>query len=126
MIAGIGVDMVSLVRVRRLHSQWGWRLERRLLTPAECEALPQPVLARQRRLAMALAAKEAFVKALGTGLRWPASFQQLAVCRDGHGAPSCVPESALAALLAKRRITSTHLSLSDDADLALAFVVLEY
>ena len=125
MIHGIGVDVVSLERVARMHERWGERLERRLLDRSERGALPKESRSRLRRIALAVAAKEAFAKAMGTGLRWPASLHQIAVARDDLGAPRYAPREALSRELRERGISAVHLSLSDDAGAAVALAVME-
>lgn len=125
MIAGVGVDMVSCVRIEQLHARWGVRFERRLLGVAECAQLPAETSRRQRAIALAFAAKEALAKALGTGLRWPASWHQIAVERDELGAPHYRFGAKLSAHLAQRGIARSHLSLTDDGGMAVAMVVLE-
>jgi holo-[acyl-carrier protein] synthase len=74
MVIGIGLDLVETERVARLLGRYGERLVLKLMDPAEAEALPHPFPERARRLALAVAAKEAASKALGTGwshgVRW--------------------------------------------------------
>jgi holo-[acyl-carrier protein] synthase len=74
MVIGIGLDLVETDRVARLLERYGDRFVRKLMDPAEADALPAAVAARVRRLALAVAAKEAASKALGTGwsqgVRW--------------------------------------------------------
>lgn len=125
MIAGIGIDLVNCARMVRLHEGWGNRLERRLLAAAEIQDLPLAPASRCRRLAFAFAAKEALAKALGTGMRWPASWHQIRVARDGLGAPGFAFGSSLQARLAELGIAKVHLSLSDDAGMVVAVAVLE-
>ncbi len=125
MIAGVGVDLVSLSRFESLHARWGARLERRLFGAGELAELPADPRRRVRRMALAFAAKEAFAKALGTGLRPPASLHRIAVRRDALGAPRCEARGELARELERRSVTAAHLSLSDEGDSAVAVAVLE-
>ena len=125
MIAGIGVDVVDMKRVGRLHDRWGKRLERRVLSQGEIDRLPGEAGARRRRIALAFAAKEAFAKAYGTGLRWPVTLHQVRVGRDGSGAPTYGFGAALRDGVARRGITGAHLSLSDDGGSAVAVALLE-
>jgi holo-[acyl-carrier protein] synthase len=78
-----------------------------------------------RFLAKRFAAKEAFSKALGTGLRHPATFQNIAVSHDELGKPMLVLASELQDFLQSKHITQMHISISDERNLAAAFVVLE-
>ena len=125
MIAGIGVDLVEVARIAELHRRYGQRLEARLLGRFEREQLPTAAAARRRRLAVAFAAKEAFAKAIGTGLRPPVTLQAIEIGRDRLGAPSYSFGRELASLLAGRAITASHLSISDTADTVVAVAVLE-
>jgi holo-[acyl-carrier protein] synthase len=74
MVIGIGLDLVETDRVARLLERYGDRFVRKLMDPPEAEALPEALPERVRRLALAVAAKEAASKALGTGwshgVRW--------------------------------------------------------
>ncbi|MEQ1592923.1 MAG: holo-ACP synthase [Thiobacillaceae bacterium] len=124
MIHGIGTDLLDAIRIRDGLARFGDLYAHRILAPAEFagyEASHDPA----RFLAKSFAAKEAFSKATGTGLRTPVTLRNIAVLRDAQGKPhfECAPE--LDAWLAARGITAHHVSLSDEGDLVLAFVVLE-
>jgi holo-[acyl-carrier protein] synthase len=73
-IIGLGLDLVELDRVARALERWGERLIAKLMDPPEASRLPEPGPERSRALALAIAAKEAASKALGTGwsrgVRW--------------------------------------------------------
>lgn len=124
MIHGIGTDLLDARRIRNGLARFGEHYADRLLAPAEHAgyyASADPA----RYLAKAFAAKEAFAKACGTGLRPPVTLRNLAVLRDARGKPhvECAPE--LARWLAERGIHAHHVSLSDEGDLVLAYVILE-
>ena len=124
MIHGIGTDLLDAERIRSGLVRFGEHYADRILAPAEHAgyyASRDPA----RFLAKCFAAKEAFAKATGTGLRAPVTLRNIAVLRDAHGKPliECAPE--LANWLAQRGVTGQHVSLSDEGDLVLAFVVLE-
>ncbi len=125
MIVGIGTDMVAIDRVKNFLRRQP-RLPGRLLGPAEhsqYEALPA---SRQARfLAFAVAAKEAAVKALATGIGSGVGWHDFATARNPTGAPVLSARGPAAALAQKRGINCWHLSLSDDQGCALAFVVAE-
>jgi holo-[acyl-carrier protein] synthase len=74
MVIGLGVDLIELDRVSAAFARWGARLVGRLMDPREAAALPAAPRERTRALALAIAAKEAASKALGTGwtrgVRW--------------------------------------------------------
>ena len=78
-----------------------------------------------RFLAKRFAAKEAFAKALGTGLRAPATLRNIGITHDALGKPVLELAAELQALLDEQGIDRQHLSISDEKALAVAFVVLE-
>ncbi len=124
MIHGIGTDLLDAARIRDGLARFGKLYADRILAPSEhagYEASHNPA----RFLAKCFAAKEAFAKATGTGLRAPVTLRNIAVLRDAQGKPhfECAPE--LNAWLATCGITAHHVSLSDEGDLVLAFVILE-
>jgi holo-[acyl-carrier protein] synthase len=95
----------------------------KMLAPDEreaCRASPDP----GRFLAKRFAAKEALGKALGTGVRAPVLLPDIAVTHDELGKPDFVFSAPLAAHLAQRGLAA-HLSISDEQDYAVAFVILE-
>ena len=124
MILGVGTDVVEIARVAAALDRWGERFVERILTPEE-----RLRYAHTRRkashLAKRFAAKEAFSKAIGTGIRAPFRWHAVAVGRDGRGKPGLVPSADMARHLAALGVTASHLSLTDDAGVAMAFVVLE-
>ncbi|WP_324780557.1 holo-ACP synthase [Thiobacillus sedimenti] len=124
MIHGIGTDLLDAQRIRQGLDRFGEPYAERILAPAE-QARYRSSSDPARFLAKCFAAKEAFAKAAGTGLRAPVTLRNIAVLRDPHGKPviECAPE--LAEWLAVRGITAHHVSLSDEGDLVLAYVVLE-
>jgi holo-[acyl-carrier protein] synthase len=123
-IAGIGVDIVQLDRMEQALDRFGERFARRVLAPAEW---PDFVAAGRPAafLAKRFAAKEAFGKALGTGLRAPATFHAIRVERDALGKPSLRFGADLGAWLENRGFGRHHLSISDERVAAVAMVVLE-
>jgi holo-[acyl-carrier protein] synthase len=115
MIAGIGVDVVDLARFERAALRTPALLER-LFTLAE-RGLPL------RSLAGRFAAKEALIKAIGdsTGVRW----HDMEVVSNELGNPSFVLHNAVSRIVSARGIDSIHLSMSHDAGIALAYVIVE-
>lgn len=124
MIHGVGTDLVSLARMAALHRRYGERLAHRLLAGSEWKDYANTA-DRDRLLARRFAAKEAVVKALGTGLRAPATLSNLAIGHDDLGRPLVQPAPDLATWLAARGIRRIHLSISDERDYALAFAIAE-
>lgn len=124
MIAGIGVDLVEAARIERMLTTWGDRFVARILHGSEQHAFQtsaRPVWF----LANRFAAKEAFSKALGTGLRDPVTLHAISVNSDAVGKPAFAFHGPLPAYLAGRGIGACHLSLSHEKGLVCAVVVLE-
>ena len=124
MIAGIGTDMVELARIEAVLTRHGSRFARRVLAEVEWPDFAHsrdPV----RLIAKRFAAKEAFAKAVGTGIRAPVTFHAISVGHDEWGKPEfiCAPE--LQKWLDKKGIKHVHLSMSDEEDTVVAFVVAE-
>ncbi len=124
MIFGIGTDIVEVSRIEESLARFGEAFAQRVLTEREWLAFEQSQT-RARFLAKRFAAKEAFAKALGTGLRAPATFQQIGVGHDDLGKPVFDLGTDLQYFLDQRGIRACHLSISDEKALAVAFVVLE-
>ncbi len=124
MIFGIGTDIVEVSRIESSITQFGDDFAKRILAESEFASYQQSHI-KPRFLAKRFAAKEAFSKALGTGLRAPATFQNIAVSHDDLGKPILVLAKELQAFLAGKNITQTHISISDEKNLAAAFVILE-
>ena len=123
MIFGIGTDIVAVTRLRAMWERHGDRAVERILAPQE---IPDFAGAtdKGRFLAKRFAAKEAFSKALGTGVRPPATLSAIAILHDHLGKPMLVFSPALHALLGEKNLKA-HLSISDEAEYAVAYVILE-
>jgi holo-[acyl-carrier protein] synthase len=123
MILGIGTDIVAVQRIRQLLSRHPDRGVQHLLHTDEIsEADSAP--SRERFVAKRFAAKEALAKALGTGLRAPVLLPAIRVEHDTMGKPFFSFDAALAEWIRQRSL-QIHLSISDEVDHALAFVVVE-
>ncbi len=124
MIFGIGTDIVEYARIESMWQRYQTRLAERMLSAAEFPeylAHTQPA----RLLAKRFAAKEAFAKAVGSGLRYPVSLTLISVTHDGLGKPVLQFDPVLRTYLARLGISGHHLSLSDERNMIVAFVVLE-
>ena len=124
MILGIGTDLAKVARFEAALARHGARFPARLLGEYELEQC------RQRNdtaafLAKRFAAKEAFVKALGLGLRQGMRWGEIEVMSDALGRPSLQLSGRAQKLAAAAGVQGIHLSLSDEAGLAVAMVVLE-
>ncbi len=123
-IAGIGVDLSQVSRFRRFLEKGNTGVIDRLFTSGEkayCLTKRDPA----PHLAARFAAKEAFLKALGLGLREGLTWQDMDVVRDELGKPSLILAGRAAAICCERGITTIHLSYSHDGDYATATVFLE-
>ena len=124
MIAGIGTDIVEVRRMYDALERRGDRLARRLLSDAELaeyHASNDPA----RFLAKRFAAKEAILKALGTGLRDGIRWTHMGVGHDQRGRPQVRLAGAAAAVALAQGIGAWHLSLSDEQAYVLAFAIAE-
>ena len=124
LIYGIGTDIVEVARLEHSIQQFGDEFATRVLAESEMESYLQTKL-KARFLAKRFAAKEAFSKALGTGIRGVVSFQNIAVSHDELGKPILILAQELADFVHEKRIIQMHVSISDEKNLAAAFVVLE-
>jgi holo-[acyl-carrier protein] synthase len=123
MIFGIGTDVVQIERIARLHEKYGEHFVRRLLLPAELEDF-----AAQRRparfLAMRFAAKEAIVKAMGTGFSNGMWIRDVGVASNELGRPGIIWSQRGQQLREQLGIGEGHLTLTDEAGLVVAVAVL--
>jgi holo-[acyl-carrier protein] synthase len=124
MIYGIGTDIVEVARIEHSVTQFGDDFAKRILAESELPSYHASKI-KARFLAKRFAAKEAFSKALGTGIRPPATFQNIAVSHDALGKPLLIINDELQAFLDSKNISHMHITISDEKNLAVAFVVLE-
>lgn len=125
MILGLGMDLVSLPRMERSLDRFGDRFLERMLTPAERAALPASAAARTAYVSGRFAAKEAAVKALGTGFARGIGIKDVEVLSLPSGQPTLRFHGAAAARAAELGARAAHLSLSHEREVAGAVVVLE-
>ena len=124
MIRGIGVDIVKVERIEKAVERWGYRFLKRIFTPAEIERCQKRARPAQC-LALRFAAKEAFAKALGLGMRKGLRWRDIEVVHDNFGKPDLLLHNQAQRLLEDVEASRTWLSLSDERESALAVVVLE-
>jgi len=123
-IAGVGTDLARIERFRRFVQEGKSGIVDRIFTADERRyalAMKDP----SPHLAARFAAKEAFLKALGLGLREGISWQDMSVERDDLGKPSMRLKGRAAEIFQARGLLALHLSYSHDGDYALATVILE-
>ncbi|OGA72871.1 MAG: holo-ACP synthase [Betaproteobacteria bacterium RIFCSPLOWO2_12_FULL_65_14] len=124
MIYGVGTDAVEIQRIENALARFGDRFAKRILCEPELRryaAHRQPAA----YLAKRFAAKEAFTKALGTGIHAPANWHGVWVKNLPSGKPVLEFSDSLSTLLKQRKILHSHLSLTDERGIAMATVILE-
>ncbi len=124
MIYGVGTDVVEIGRIEKALARFGERFAQRILCEPELKRfnnhrMPAAYLAKR------FAAKEAFTKALGTGIQAPANWHGVWVRNLASGKPVLEFSDSLAKLLEQRKILHAHLSLTDERGVAMATVILE-
>ena len=124
MIYGIGTDILRIERIEQLYGKYGQALAERLLSRIELLEW-RSVGNKTNFLAKRFAAKEAFAKAVHTGLRSPVTLHHISIAHDKLGRPEFVVEPPLQEWLRQQGIGRVHLSLSDDNGAVVAFVVAE-
>ncbi len=124
MILGIGTDIVNVARIEEACARHGAAFAARILSAQELAEYGTQVHS-ARFLSKRFAAKEALAKATGHGLRAPVSLQRITVSHDELGKPVFLFDAELSAYLSRLGVVAHHLSLSDERDTAVAFVILE-
>ena len=124
MIAGIGIDIVSISRFERLIERYGTRFLEKVFTSRERDEGGRKV-SRGSFFAARFAAREAFYKALGTGWGRGLPLKEVSVATGEKGRPSLVIGERMQMELEERGIARYHVSLTHEGDSAAAVVVLE-
>ena len=128
MIFGIGTDIIRIDRIVAAVGRHGDRFAQRILGPQEMEKYLRrkaKVEARGYRfLATRFAAKEAFSKAIGLGMRMPMTWRAAQFLNAPSGKPVVVTSGALTDFMQTHGI-SAQVSISDEAEYAVAFVIVE-
>jgi holo-[acyl-carrier protein] synthase len=124
MIFGIGVDVLEAARIKKVLARFGDHFIDRLLMPAE-----RVQLARTKRperfIAMRFAAKEAIVKAMGTGFAHGIWIRDVGVVQNAWGKPEVAYSPRGEKVRRKLGIGGGHVTLTDEAGLIVAVAVLE-
>ena len=128
MIYGIGTDICDIRRMRESVERFGDRFAQKVLAEGELaqwrsrgERWPERGL---RYLATRFSAKEAFSKAIGTGIHMPMTWRACEIANAPSGQPYIVLHGALADWFAERRLKA-HVTLTDETDYAASFCVVE-
>jgi len=127
-IAGIGTDIIYISRIQRAYERFGERFVVRILGEQERQVFarryqrdPQRGL---RFLATRFAAKEAFSKAIGLGMRMPMAWSRMQTLNAPSGKPMVVLSGDLKSWF-ETRFGTAHITLTDESDLVMAFAVIE-
>ena len=124
MIYGIGVDLVDMKRIEKVMNRWGERFVKRVFTEDEAKTCyartfpPSP-------FALRFAAKEAFSKALGLGMRNGIRWRDIEVFHYRGGKPGLKLHGRSQEICRQNHIMHSHLSLSDEGNYGIAMVILE-
>lgn len=122
MIVGLGLDLTELERIEKAYVRHGERFLEKILTSDERAAMPRLAVP---FLAARFAAKEAGVKALGTGFRGGISYKDVEVYADSRGKPELRFLNKALERADALGVASIHVSLTHGRDVAAAVVVLE-
>jgi holo-[acyl-carrier protein] synthase len=127
-IYGIGTDVCDIKRIARALERHGARFAERVLGPHELEVFRTRRAKVEARgvayLATRFSAKEAFSKAIGMGMRTPMTWRDCEVVKAASGKPQIRLHGALARWFDERGLIA-HVSVSDESDVATAFVIVE-
>jgi len=124
MIHGLGIDLVAVSRIEEAARRHGERFLKRIMTEGEvayCARHPEPA----KHWAARFAAKEAGMKALGTGWAGGVTFKSIEVVNLGSGQPTLVLHGGSAERATAMGVTRTHVSITHDGGFAMACVVLD-
>lgn len=125
MIHGLGIDMVEIVRIKRAIERWGDRFITRVFTQREidhCFGRKNP----HSCLALRLAAKEAFSKSIGLGMRKGIKWKDIEVVHDANGKPHINLHGETYRIYRDKALSNVHVSLTDESGWAVAAVILEH
>jgi holo-[acyl-carrier protein] synthase len=124
MIFGTGIDLVKIERMDSVIKRWGDRFIERIFTPGEIEICSRRAFP-SSAFSMRFAAKEAFSKAIGMGMKNGVRWLDIEVFHYPGGRPGLRLHGRCNELCANEDITGLHVSLSDDGEYGVAMVILE-
>jgi len=123
MIFGIGIDVLEAARIARVHDKYGEHFVNKLLLPPE-EAQLRRTARPTRFLAMRFAAKEAIVKAMGTGFAHGMWIRDVGVVQNAWGKPEVIWSERGERVREQLGIGEGHVTLTDESGLVVAVAVL--
>ncbi len=123
-IYGIGTDIVQCDRINKLWQEHGINFAQRILTTHELQVFAEQKTNHVGFLAKRFAAKEAVAKALGTGFRDDVFITQVGVETDSKGKPVIKFYEKTKEFVASQNIKDVHISISDESEYVVAFVII--
>lgn len=123
-IVGVGIDLVAVERIAHSLEKYGSRFKNRIFTSSEisyCDSRPKPAL----HYAARFAAKEAFVKAIGTGFRFGIKHSEIEIQHDQLSKPILILYGKAMEYAKKEKGKFYHVSLSHTEEQGMAYVVIE-
>jgi len=123
MIVGIGIDIADQTRLQRSLERHGEHIIQRIFTEKEIAAC-QRYREKTEHYAGKFAVKEAFMKAVGMGIA-KIEFKEIEVLNHENGAPYLITSGKAQKVIEQLKVTNIHISISHDANIAAAVVILE-
>lgn len=124
MITGCGIDVVDIQRMENMIRKWDAQFLKKVFTPLEIRYCEKKNKGRYQSYAGLFAAKEALVKALGTGLR-NIQWKDIEINQNALGKPFIRPSKKFVDLKRNKNINTVHLSISHTRKVAVAQVIIE-
>lgn len=124
MIYGIGTDVVEVSRIAEALNKFGDNFAKKILSEEEFLIFQKNKI-KENFLAKRFAAKEAFAKAMGTGFRGEVNIKSIIITNNELGRPDFKLKNNISLLMKEKKIRCCHLSISDEKNIAVAFVILE-
>ena len=124
MIFGIGTDLIKIKRIKNINSLE--KFAKKILSENELNLFNS--LSNDKKvtfISKQFAGKEAFSKALGTGISAGIRFKEIEILRDEKGKPIFTAINSLKSFMLNLGITRTHISFTDEREYAMAFAILE-
>ena len=132
MIIGMGIDVVNIKRIAKILGKFPYRFINRCFTETEIKQFQNLTNNKQKfilKVAGFYAAKEAVVKAIGTGFRFGFSFKDIEITNDNFGKPTLEITGNIKKFLEKKYTSiekiKYHLSISNDEPVVVAIVIME-
>ena len=123
-IVGVGTDLVKISRIKRIFKKYPKGFAERILHKNELKIMKE-LKNPKTYIAKRFSAKEAVAKALGTGIAHGVAFQEIEIGNDENGQPFLTLHGKTLEVATDLGVKNTFISLSDEREYAIAYVVLE-